>query len=530
MTVSILVGDVMEQLAGLPDDHFDVVFTSPPYWGLRDYGVAGQLGLEPTLGEHLERMVAVFREVRRVLKPTGIVWLNYGDCYATTPNGRSAAATKAAGGDDRTFRDKPFSTVGPIYDPGGGPQGRVVANGYLKSKDLCMVPNRLAIALQEDGWWVRAEAIWAKPSPMPESVTDRPASAHEKVWLLTKSERYAYDAPAVRQGRTSGGEYPVPAGWDTGPGAHGNVHRAGRSGRGPNRQDAIAASAASAGGSSDRRMAGSNERWKQSQTPGRAKGDSFARAHKASAGGHGLSPQFREDREPVAYPRGGGRNLRNYEPAPVQVWEIAGQPFAGEFCLACRNYFERAALRALAVVEVGDDGAKARVCTCGESGRWLSHFATFPPELVERGLTAAPKHCCATCAAPWSRVVEKTFAPQSDCSAEAAERDPAGLDPSSRWGGSARGTVSFSHIGFAPTCDCPDAERAAPRVLDPFGGSGTTGMAADRLGLDCTLIELNPDYAEMAGKRIGAARPTAAVIGVASHNTLTATPLFGDVA
>jgi DNA modification methylase len=110
VTVRILIGDVLAKLRALPSDHFDVIITSPPYWGLRDYGVEGQLGLEPTLGEHLDAMVAVFRECRRVLKATGTLWLNYGDCYATTPNGRSAAATKAADGDDRTFRDKPFST------------------------------------------------------------------------------------------------------------------------------------------------------------------------------------------------------------------------------------------------------------------------------------------------------------------------------------------------------------------------------------------------------------------------------------
>ena len=123
MTVRILVGDCVAVLRGLPDESVHTVVTSPPYWGLRDYGVDGQLGLEPTLGEHIEAMVAVFREVRRVLRSDGTVWLNYGDCYATSPNGRSAADTKAAGGDDRTFRDKPFSTVGPIYDPAGGRKG-----------------------------------------------------------------------------------------------------------------------------------------------------------------------------------------------------------------------------------------------------------------------------------------------------------------------------------------------------------------------------------------------------------------------
>jgi DNA modification methylase len=128
-------------------------------------------------------MVAVFRECRRVLRDDGTLWLNLGDSYASGVNGRSAADTKAMGNDDRTFRDKPFSTVG---------------NG-LKPKDLCMIPARVALALQADGWWLRSDIIWHKPSPMPESVTDRPTSAHEHVFLLTKSARYFYDNEAVRE-------------------------------------------------------------------------------------------------------------------------------------------------------------------------------------------------------------------------------------------------------------------------------------------------------------------------------------------
>jgi len=214
MSIQIIQGDVCERLADLPENSVDCVVTSPPYWGLRDYGVDGQIGLEPTLSEHIEKMVNVFRDVRRVMKPSATLWLNYGDCYATSPNGRSAAATKAAGGDDRTFRDKPFSTI----------------QGVLKAKDLCMVPNRLAIALQEDGWWVRSEIIWAKPNPMPESITDRPATAHEKIFLLSKSAKYFYDAEAVREKSSSCPDnWKNPDGWDTDPGSHGNIHRLGRS-------------------------------------------------------------------------------------------------------------------------------------------------------------------------------------------------------------------------------------------------------------------------------------------------------------
>jgi DNA modification methylase len=225
-------GDVRVVLSKLPENYFDCVVTSPPYWGLRDYGMVGQLGLERNLGEHLAVMVDVFAAVRRVLKPSGTLWLNYGDCYATSPNGRSAADTKVAGNDDRTFRDKPFSTVGAIYDREGGQvpdnknrkaragatdnrgnkaadhggRVRTVSGGHLKPKDLCMVSNRLAIALQENGWWVRSEIIWHKPNPMPESIADRPTSSHEKIWLLTKAERYFFNAEAIAEFASSAGD------------------------------------------------------------------------------------------------------------------------------------------------------------------------------------------------------------------------------------------------------------------------------------------------------------------------------------
>lgn len=212
MTVAILVGDVRDRLRAMPAQSVHCVVTSPPYWGLRDYDVSGQIGLERTLGEHIDVMVDVFAEIWRVLRADGTVWLNYGDCFATSPNGRPAADVA---GDDRTFRDKPFSTVGPIYAPNhakargafiaGDRQarldhgGRVVAGGTLKNKDLCMVSNRLAIALQDWGWYVRQEIVWHKPTAMPESTKDRPTTAHEKVWLLSKSEDYFYNFEASKE-------------------------------------------------------------------------------------------------------------------------------------------------------------------------------------------------------------------------------------------------------------------------------------------------------------------------------------------
>ena len=191
--IDFLQGDVFDNIKKLDDNSIDCVVTSPPYWGLRDYGVIGQLGLEPTYQEHIQNIVKLFRDMKPKLKDSATIWLNYGDSYASTVNGTKVkdqvknkvqfAGKYLIEGDDRTFRDKPFSTI----------------QGSLKPKDLVMIPNRIAIALQDDGWWIRSEIIWHKPNPMPESTKDRPTSCHEKIWLITKSKKYYYDADAIRE-------------------------------------------------------------------------------------------------------------------------------------------------------------------------------------------------------------------------------------------------------------------------------------------------------------------------------------------
>lgn len=396
MSVRILVGDVREKLAELPADHFDCVVTSPPYWGLRSYldeahpDKALEIGCEPTLGEHLAVLVGVMAQVRRVLKPSGVVWLNYGDCYATSPNGRSAADTKAAGNDDRTFRDKPFSTIGPVYEQlpesrqnarrgrsgnlgNGGingvsvPAGRVVAGGLLKAKDLCMVPQRLAIALQEDGWWVRSLLPWVKRNGMPESIGDRPASSVEYVIMLTKSQRYAYDADAVRR----------PAS--------------------PSTNARVAQDVAAQAGS-DRANGGA-------KTNGPMK--AVIKRPKRVAEGQGI------------------RGNESFENATCQT------------VLNDRNFrnsdlFFDSIEPPFGLVSSGD-GTPIAIDVCPQ-GFKEAHFATFPEALVH---------------------------------------------PLLRAGNPARGPV-----------------------LDPFGGAGTVGLVADRLGMDCTLIELNTDSTDISERRI----------------------------
>lgn len=377
--VIILVGDAIEQLKTIDSDSIDCVVTSPPYWGLRDYGTATwidgdefcdhliaayqgkssavngkhqpkpykekcgkcgairedkQLGLEPTIEEHLEAILEVFAEIHRVLKPEGTVWVNYGDCYASSPNGRKAADIV---NDNRAFRDKPFSTI----------------QGVFKPKDLCMVPNRFAIAMQEWGWWVRSEIIWAKPNPMPESANDRPSTAHEKIFVFTKNPKYFWDKEAVKRPCSPN----THARLSQNLAAQEGSHRANGGGKTNGPMRAVIEG-------STRKLAD------ESQNYSKRKGSLEA------------ALSLKVDK----------RNIRNYEPARFEVWEMATQSFKG------------------------------------------AHFATFPEELARRCIAAG----------------------------------------------------------------CP----IDGIVLDPFGGAGTTGLAAKNLGRQAILIELSPEYAQLAADRL----------------------------
>lgn len=251
MTCEILEGDCRETLRSLPDASVHCVVTSPPYYGLRSYDTARweggdpscthdvrrwegekqtqgaqsghpakrdrldrqqcacgarrvdrQIGLEESLADYLDQLAGVFREVWRVLRPDGTLWVNMGDSYACSPNGRKA---KDIENDDRTFRDKPFSTARPGGRTGdGGARRGANRNGGpcpqgLKPKNLLGQPWRLAFRLQEEGWILRSDIIWAKPNPLPESVSDRPTKSHEYLFLFSKQERYFYDSDAIRE-------------------------------------------------------------------------------------------------------------------------------------------------------------------------------------------------------------------------------------------------------------------------------------------------------------------------------------------
>lgn len=376
----ILVGDCVQSMRGLPEACVQTCVTSPPYWGLRDYGIhdqPGAVGLEATLDDHLEAMVRVFREVRRVLRPDGTLWLNLGDSYAGT-------GQKPGVGND------------PKYGAGrDGMRGKWRPGG-AKPKDLMGLPWRVAFALQEDGWWLRSDTIWHKPNPMPESVQDRPTRAHEYVFLLAKRESYFYDAQAVAEP------------W---------VERA-----------------------NDLRRA-------------RAKHPGYLGKHAAGYGGSVKG-------QPVGDPNG-GRNLRS-------VWQIPTQPFAD------------------------------------------AHFATFPEALVETCIkaTTSAKGACSTCGAPIERNVPLDV-PLDDATVLGArekgtgrvkgrQRPPPQPGRPGAWS-TARTT------GWAPSCDCPAGGVSPCVVLDPFFGSGTTGLVAKRLGRDFIGCELNPAYVDIAHRRLSPA-------------------------
>ena len=180
--IDIRCGDASAELKKLSDCSVQCCVTSPPYWGLRDYGVDGQLGLEPTPDEYVAKMVAVFREVWRVLRDDGTLWLNLGSSYACSPAGNFGENMPAPADGGRYRENKPKMDW-----------------GRFKPKDLVPIPWMVAMALQADGWYLRSDIIWHKPNPMPESVTDRPTKSHEYLFLLTKNQRYYYDAEAIKE-------------------------------------------------------------------------------------------------------------------------------------------------------------------------------------------------------------------------------------------------------------------------------------------------------------------------------------------
>jgi DNA modification methylase len=397
MTITILQGDVVEQLRTLPDCSVQCVCTSPPYWGLRDYGVEGQIGLEKTPEGYTQKMVDVFREVRRVLRDDGTLWLNLGDSYASG----KGTCYNPGGGEESLGQERKAEGCHPL-DRGNK---STLSESGLKPKDLVGIPWRVAFALQSDGWYLRSDIIWSKPNPMPESVTDRPTKAHEYVFLLSKKAKYYYDADAVREPLQECSIERAKYGWNGTMVFDENGKETYRSQ--PDPVDKM------------------GERW---------------------------SPTS-------------GRNRRT-------VWEIATQPTPE------------------------------------------AHFATFPEALVEPCIKAgtSERGCCPVCGAGWERVVDKPIAPTEMFTKTRVKEDEKDLIFAHRKNGEKHGSGQKLQnwrdehppvtTGWQPTCSCSHDETIPCTVLDPFGGSGTTGLVARNLKRDCILIELNPAYVKIMKKKL----------------------------
>lgn len=380
----IIQGNCIEVMPKLKAESFQTCITSPPYWGLRDYGLpptfwpevtytpmpglppitvpawTGSLGLEPTPEMFVAHMVLVFREVWRLLRKDGTLWMNFGDAYATTGYKTHDSSNYDVGGWDSDRRGQNVS--------------RTAVSG-IKVKDLIGIPWRVVFALQAEGWYVRSDIIWSKPNPMPESIKDRPTKAHEYIFLMSKSDRYYYDHEAIKEPGVQnewangfrGGSYVKGSTFDNQEGgkrkAKGNI----RVGTG-----------VGFGHGTDARTRGRE----------RIKSHSFARSVKDSPP-PGQPSQHRPDREDIEY--NGMRNKRT-------VWTVATQPFPE------------------------------------------AHFATFPEKLIEP---------CILAGAP-----------------------------------------------------------VGGRVLDPFGGSGTTLKVALENNRECTIIEMGSQYVEIAERRTAVIQPT----------------------
>jgi len=207
MKSKILQGDCIEMMKTLPEQSVNCCVTSPPYYGLRDYGHEGQIGLEETPEAFIQKMVEVFRQVKRVLRDDGTLWLNLGDSYAGSGKGRNADGSHQEGGKQGTNKGTVLGSLVKTYAQD------------CKSKDLIGIPWMVAFALRADGWYLRQDIIWHKPNPMPESVQDRCTKAHEYIFLLSKSSKYYYDIESIKE--------PVKQDWGTRNRSNGKYHNEG---------------------------------------------------------------------------------------------------------------------------------------------------------------------------------------------------------------------------------------------------------------------------------------------------------------
>ncbi len=539
MTVKIITGDCRETLRTLRPNSVHCVITSPPYFALRDYGTAkwvggdaachhkaadrrgnhskleggqqsnghaldafihicklcgarrvdDQLGLESSPAEYIRTMVKLFRQVRRVLRPDGTLWLNMGDSYSSNAGSYDGSGSRGATSHKRISS----GTMSAVRKD----KSRTKNSG-LKPKDLLGMPWRLALALQADGWWLRQDIIYSKPNPMPESCRDRCTKSHEYLFLLAKSEQYFYDQVAIRE--------PVS----------------------PNTHARLAQDLANQAGS-DRAHAGARHNGPMKAV--RAGGETGV------GFGHGFdeNPKPRVKSADGAYADGKSERLgreanwraRN-ELANIPAGWATGtdrkhRDLLGNFSEARKTLHDRRLAEACGVKNnssmdaslavMPDFRNKRSVWTINTQGFTGAHFATFPTALVEPCILAGTSGhgCCPDCLAPWVRCRKIPVAgfvewrPQCRCYVERYHEDlpaPRQLrkaEQRSRWSGRTDRLLRVCGNSAWPVVPAV--------VLDPFGGAGTTGLVADRLQRDAILLELNEKYADMARNRINKEAP-----------------------
>lgn len=392
----IIQGGAVESLRDIESETVDLIVTSPPYWGLRDYGVEGQLGLESHPQEYLEKLWEIFDECKRVLKPTGCCFVNLGDTYFSGVLGETRNTNR---------NNQTGGSMAACQANWGGARKVLGDGGWLKPKNLLMIPSRFAIGMQDRGWWLRNDIVWHKPNAMPSSVKDRFSCTWEHVYMFTKSARYWFDLDAVREEHIKTPE--------------------------------------------EYAQAISSKFQVKSESYRDVTGD--------------VMRGFKNPQNPL------GKN-------PGDCWIIPTQPFPE------------------------------------------AHFAVFPEALCLKPIRAGcPAQVCVECGMPWVRIVEEVSAQVLGTPNEEhkrADAPGAKVSPSSVF----RTNKIKQHktIGWQPTCDDTCREEEWSRgsvtptepgtVLDPFMGSGTTGLVAIQEGRRFIGIDISEEYCSMARERLGKAQ------------------------
>ena len=493
MSVDLRCGDALALLREMPDKCVQTCVTSPPYWGLRDYGVAGQLGLERTPEEYVAHMVEVFREVRRVLRDDGTLWLNLGDSYCATPNswtGWDSSTLTMPHGRPRSIQIAQMASIRG---------GREFPN--LKPKDLVGIPWRVAFALQADGWWLRSDIIWHKPNPMPESNKTRPTRSHEFIFLLTKSGKPLFWTHPEKDGVR---KKPAP-----------DYYYHNRD----TLEDVIEPP----------------EDWKTKRfvdTDGKEK-RVWVRRNKwigwnyfydAEAIKEPVSESYRNDQRPLGVLRQRCNKKSKYHELGGQFKPLSRNE---ERMLSGKtgHFHEREKKQvAIGKATYADLNASGRgkdeilrnkrdvwkIATCQ---RKEAHFASFPDTLPEICIKAGTSEygCCPSCGAPYMRVLKKVASTMNirvrdnkkgiiDKKSGIGEQYGASEEEIEEYGEERAGTTET--IGWRPTCSCNAGDPVPCVTLDPFMGRGTVALVSRELGRSSIGIELNPEYVEISKKNL----------------------------